>query len=417
MTDPKQRSGAASTAVASGYLIVAIQNVTLVNLAGFAFKPVHLAFLGLSIAAIACTPVLPRALAPVRWYLVAVITGTCIPYFVEPISPVVVNYIFVLMLVLVLPFLAARAEYWAVLRGLRVGAAAVVLYSGANVLLHLAEVQASRGFAVASGARPRISGMVYAGGINMEASWTAMAAAFFVRNPRLFVCYSIPALWISLALSSRTAILIWCVAAVACAWEVRRSASGIVSGLAVLAIGVAAFVPLATALGQVNVVARFAAIGNEPGSEGRLSIMDGALAAIQARPLVGYGLGNEMQAAREFGAVATQDNVHNLVLGNTLALGVIGGVAYLIMGMMLYVRLRGRSEARVYLIALLVASMVEFRGADVPFYFVVTALGAAALESVRRKEQDGRSGLSRSDPLLRSRDALAEDTGLNRGAD
>ena len=375
--------------VAVCYVLVSLQSFTVVSASGFAVKTSHLLAGALAIGLLGRGLRIPTEVRPVLGYILFAVVGTLLPYLlVTAPHPLYANYLFVLLLVPVVSSYANLAEYRTVLSGVKRGAAAVAGYSAINILANFDQVRESRTHTLASGARAQVDGLVYSGGVNLESSWVALGSAFFIARPREFFLYSVPALTVCLSLSSRAGLLIWAICAILAAREINWNPRLV--GLAFVLMPFCVLVVLAygDSLTGLNVVQRFGAIGSEPGSLGRLAMWQNAGSAIANSPFLGYGIGNEVAAiVRTSGVPILDQNPHNLVISNLLALGVLGGVAWLLACILQLLSLRARPEAFVYFASFLAASLIEFRGADVPLYFVIAALGGAYMSDSRRLER------------------------------
>jgi len=386
---PRRRSNSGlrrSVPAAVLYVISSLQTLSVVEFGGMAIKPLQL------ITAIACIGLLAQGmrlahpLRPVALYLGFVLTFTLLPYSVYGAKPLYLNYLFALVLLFLASAFFAGTTYEEGLRGLRWGALTIAAYSATNVLLQYDRVLASRAYDASSGARAQVENLLYGGGINVEASWIALASMFFVEKPKQFVIYSAPTVFVILAFSSRTATLVWGICAAVMLFRALRPS---LAFLATLAIGSAFLfyqVQSSSDLSQLNVIQRFLETGNDPGSQGRVALWKGGFEAFLQHPFFGYGIGNEVDAIRGVtGLPVLEDNVHNLYLGNALALGLLGPIVFIICMALLWIRLSGRFSARGYLLVFLAAGFLEFRGADSVFYTVVALLGACVLSP---KESD-----------------------------
>ncbi len=144
---------------------------------------------------------------------------------------------------------------------------------------------------------------------------------------------------------------------------------GIVAALVVL--GVTVMLQNATAIGYV--IQRFASIGNEPGSLGRLTLWTGGIQVFQHYPL-GVGPGNAIaEVQRELGVSLTEDNLHNVFLQHLVDAGIQGFFAYLLFCIMVSFRIirdRFRNPLLLFAGIYLIAGAIQFRGVDAIFWFV-----------------------------------------------
>lgn len=368
----------AVSAIAAVYIIASLQNLTIASIAGFSIKPIHilciLMLLGITLTRIHVT----RTLLPAVIYLIAAIVISLPGSLTFGFDPIFANYILAIAILAIASTTLRRVPYSLAVTGLRVGASIVTLYSAFNILMQWNAVVYARTFSADSGARAVVDGLIYSGGINLEASWAALASAFFVRSPFAFSLYSVPTVFILLATSSRAATVIWLICAfLALLRSARRHILVILTAIVVFS-GAVLYVGFLADFTKLNVVQRFLAIGSDPGSMGRDRLWAGALEAFGQTPIFGHGLGNGMLAVRQVtGTQFIEDNVHDLYLTQLLELGVLGVLLYVAMLSLTLTWLRNRLEAVVYLLAFVCASAVEFRGADTMFYLTLGILGAS----------------------------------------
>jgi O-antigen ligase len=178
-------------------------------------------------------------------------------------------------------------------------------------------------------------------------------------------------------------VLAACVA-LAHAWGARRAAQHgsdspyrlarhgrriLAFGLALVAIG--AFGAATVAVRKVGdatyVAQRFAAIGEEPGSLGRITLWRGGLAVFAENPL-GVGIGNAVPALkRTLGVDVIEDNLHNIYLQHAVETGLPGLVALIVFGVMIarrVVRSRFQDHLLLFVAGYFVAGLIQFTGVD-----------------------------------------------------
>ena len=229
------------------------------------------------------------------------------------------------------------------------------------------------------------------GGLNLEATWLAMSS-FFMIGTVLFVPVTLLAAATSALYASRVGVLIAVMAicaAVAQGWatgrikapsrrlstnqslvHMRRLGALVFVGTI---IGVAAaVVRAARQYGDVTYVAqRFSAIGEDPGSVGRLVLWRGGLRVFEENPL-GVGAGNAVPTLRRvLGIDVPEDNLHNIYLQHAVESGIPGLAALLLLAAMIarrVVRSRYRDQLLLFAAAYLVAGIIGFSGVDVIFW-------------------------------------------------
>lgn len=370
------------------YVAASLQNVDFVAFEnGQALKPIHLlvaVMLFLGIARLG----LPYPLRPMAGFLSFALFVSLIAYLEWGFDALYFNYLFALLVLVAVGTLLREADYAEVLRGLRAAALVVAGYAAVNVVVHWDAVVAAHAEGPETGIRAEVPGMVYSGGVNIEASWIALAGLFFVRSVRQFAIYSAFSLIVQFAYASRTGAILFVLVGLVFVWTVARSG---LRRVGILAGGVAAlllFAVLASEqLNEMATVRRFYAIGDEPGSIGRIEVMRYATAAFLERPIFGYGAGNEPDALISLGWLSYEDNIHNYLLGSAVSFGVVGPFVYIFAIYATILRNAGKLELLAYLLVFNVAALFEFRGADTVLYVVIALLATARLSAVEPPER------------------------------
>lgn len=248
------------------------------------------------------------------------------------------------------------------------------------------------------------------GGLNLEATWLALSSIFLIGTV-LFVPYVLAAAATSALYASRAGVMIACVAACAAlayVWGTRRASrppasrrmhpdshsarleSAVVArrvgpgpvGRRILAVSIAlgaigagiAAAVVASEYGDAAYVARrFATIGDEPGSLGRLTLWRGGLRVFAEYPL-GVGAGNAVPMLRRvLGVDVPEDNLHNIYLQHAVETGLPGVVVLLVVAVMVGRRLvtaRFRDQLLLFVAAYLVAGTIQFTGTDALLWLV-----------------------------------------------
>lgn len=319
--------------------------------------------------------IIPEELRALASYLCFIVLASLVAYFWFPPSPLVLNYVFCLV---VIAFVGGLSRRWAVDDRLTGARAAFWVLGGAvalNMITNWALVQVARAMPVNSGARAVINSPFISGGPNVEGTWVALGAAMFLQRPRQFVVYSAISLFVQVGYMTRTGVLVWAFLVGLFLFLRLRRLFGPAALLAVVAgSGAAAWAALNRLAETVPVVARFASIGNEPGSRAREQIWSKAIESVWRAPLEFVGAGNEMSRVRALGYLGPEDNPHNLILTNALAFGILGAIFWIaIMWHLIRVSIN-RPEVAALVGAFFLASMFEFRGADSIFYLAVALL-------------------------------------------
>jgi O-antigen ligase len=230
------------------------------------------------------------------------------------------------------------------------------------------------------------------GGLNLEATWLALASIFLIGTA-LFVPFVLTAAATSALYASRAGLVIAglaILAALARAWVpgIRVTTDGAAPRasraklhvfatvlLASLALGATAMAVLKVReYGDTTYVAqRFATIGEEPGSLGRMTLWRGGLRVFAENPF-GVGEGNAVPMLRRvLGVDVPEDNLHNIYLQHAVETGLPGLIALLVfaaVAALRVVRARFRDQLLLFVAAYLVAGVVQFTGVDAMLWLV-----------------------------------------------
>lgn len=206
---------------------------------------------------------------------------------------------------------------------------------------------------------------LYGGGPNLEATWCGMFLAFFLKE-KIFYPLAVFALVISFMYASRVGFIVVFGVVFAKAIFSYGALRVIVFSMAGLVAIVATFM-----YGDFYLVERFASVGNDPGSVGRLNLWSDSINSVLGNPF-GYGAGNAVGSLLYGDYI--EDNVHNYVLQVLMDFGVVGVVAWLLFYFKLITLSFRKPEYAEYFIffsMFFVASMIQFRGGEVMFWIVV----------------------------------------------
>jgi len=272
------------------------------------------------------------------------------------LNPLLLNYAFAFYLFLLgLSFARGR-----VLSGLRIAALAVLTLV---LLKNCFYAEALQAYLANPEAHPELP-WFFGGGPNLEASWLVMHGALFLGTP-LFWPYWLLALGIAALYASRAAFVLAFLLAL---WAFWTSRYRVLAFFTLGVLGAAGFV-LVFALNPY-LLSRFSQIGEDPGSLGRLALWGGALRAFLDWPL-GFGAGNAIHAANAYAfSLRPEDNVHNYYLQVLLDFGIVGLFAWLWVLLTWLRRFRG-DPLGVFLGLYFVGALVQFRGADPLFWFML----------------------------------------------
>lgn len=222
------------------------------------------------------------------------------------------------------------------------------------------------------------------GGLNLEATWLAVSAAFFIGSV-MFVPFAIGAAATSALYASRAGVVIAVlivVAAVLKAVVARQPERGNRRARRFLWVLVTTVTAVAAIIGTRRVkeygdtsyvAQRFATIGEEPGSLGRITLWRGGLAVFSEFPL-GVGAGNAVPVLRRvLGVDVPEDNLHNMYLQHAVETGIPGLIALLVLGATValrVVRSKFRDPLLIFVAAYFVAGVIQFTGVDAALWLV-----------------------------------------------
>jgi len=280
----------------------------------------------------------------------------------------------------------------AVLRGCRVASVAFLLLVTAKNAQQVPDFVA---FLVSPAGHPNVPTLA-GGGLNLEATWLALSAIFLIGTA-LFLPFVLAAAATSALYASRAGVLVAAVAvcaALAHAWGGWRAAHHTARsqppveasrvrhrwrrrGLAVLLAAAAAGAAGAAAVAvreygdAMYVAQRFASIGEEPGSMGRLTLWRGGLRVFAEHPL-GVGVGNAVpELRRTLGVDVPEDNLHDIYLQHAVETGLPGLFVLLVLAVAVARRLvaaRFRDHLLLFVVGYLVVGAIQFTGVDAMFW-------------------------------------------------
>jgi putative inorganic carbon (hco3(-)) transporter len=365
--------------IAIWFCALSVQTVTLTGTivdesGGPALKMYHGLLAGLALLLAARSRIV-RWRAEVTVYFAVTVLTSLFAYLRFGPHPFMVNVIVAAYTATVGATLGAMAGPRAAVKALRVASlamlAAVLVKDAMNLSAIILFLSAPNG-------HPPVP-TFYGGGPNLEATWVALAGVFFIGS-RLLAPYVLAAAAISAAYASRIGIIVAALVAAsagASALLSRRRGGArwrtgvLVCALPALAAGVAA---AAQAVDGADYIAqRFASIGEDPGSVGRLTLWQGGVEVFAEHPF-GVGQGNGVPAIeRTLGVDLPEDNLHNQYLQHLVETGVPGLVAYLLLAGTTWWRLGARRLQRpmlLYVGIYFIVALTQFRGAEVLLWFI-----------------------------------------------
>jgi len=372
-----------NTLLALSFLLLNIQ-FPAIQIPPLAIKPFHLVIIALLPLTLISLRLYPRYWLPfLAFFSFTLFSSLAAPAFGFPLNFFLFNYLFAF-----LAFLTGTA-----FRGTSVESEIISICKFVSGIVLLAVIGKTivywtdtLEYIVNPYAHPELP-WLYGGGPNLEATWVIMNTAFFRRSkffwPLWFLGFAIAVLY-----ASRVAIILGVALAVFQTFAMRRWY--ILVNLLILGLlGTVAFYVV-----NPYSIVRFLQIGQEPGSATRLEMWSGAWQALQGMPVTGYGAGNAVTAVEKAtGVEFVEDNVHNYFLQVLLDFGPLGLAIWLWVVAHILRRARvfvSNSEIGTYLVLYLVASLVQFRGAE-PLFWFVAGLFVAAYGTHDRRPKDANS--------------------------
>ena len=338
-------------------------------------------------------------------YFAVTIAATLLAYMVFEPRVAGIKLLVALGVALIATQLGRVTDARTVLLGCRIASVAFLIIVTVKNLQHLPALVAFLANPLGHPDVPTLSG----GGLNLEATWLALSSTFLIGTV-LFIPFAIAGAATSALYASRAGLVVVALAACAAlvhAWgqwraareePVESAASArsrrrrkrvmtlIVTAAAAYAFGAA--IVTARQYGDPAYVAqRFATIGDEPGSMGRLTLWRGGLLVFAEYPL-GVGVGNAVPMLRRvLGVDVPEDNLHNIYLQRAVETGLPGLLALLVFAAMIGRRLlasRFRDPLLIFVGGFLVLGVIQFSGIDAIFWLIyglqwgVTRGGAGA---------------------------------------
>lgn len=349
-----------------GFLLLNYQNYSVVEMGSSGgIKLYHLFFLG-------CLPFLVRHIridlvlwAPVLlFFFIVFVSSTVASLLNGSINPFLFNYVFAFIAFVVCYGLYSRFRDRVDIIGVLRLAAGVIMIA---VLIKLAVFHDSMLSYLQNPMNHPVIFLFYGGGPNLEATWVVMNTAFFSKS-RWFWPYWIFALLLAIIYSSRVAFLLAIILPILCFREFRSMRA--LLGLPLLG-ALLYFIVMAV---SPYMLERFLSIGDEPGSLGRIELWSGGWYALQQLPIIGFGAGNAIYKVFELYGVLGDDNFHNYLMQVLLDFGFPGLMAWLFLLFTIIRNLKrdiAADQLGIFLILFLVASMLQFRGAEALFWSVL----------------------------------------------
>lgn len=351
--------------IATYFGLMLFQEWTLASLpGGGAVKPLHVMGIAIILGTLA-SGVIPRLPLVVALFATLVI-GSSVWFVRWGFSPILLNYLFSILTFIAVLKLTSAADQGRLLKAIQL---VVVGFFSAVVLKAVLYSYEISTFLASPNGHPPVPAFM-GGGLNIEASWLAITSALFLRNRLFHLPMALLAAAVSVLYASRVGLLLSVISLLFAALNTRSKRPDRIVTIGTLSlISVVAAIAL---LGDTYIFERFTAIGEDPGSVGRIRLWSAALQAFLNTPW-GVGPGNGVLAAQAFSLVRLpEDNLHNVFLQWSVEFGVLGGVMYVLLVFRVLVFLkqtRFRDPIGAVLALYLVGSLLQFRGAEPLLWF------------------------------------------------
>lgn len=406
-------------------LAACIQNVVLFDI-GASFKLAHLAGVLLFPVALLQRPA--RPLGKFWWASVGVLAAyTAITYLVFGFNSWLLNGVFCVYAVWCVWKLSGDLDRKDWLLIFRTAAVVILVLVAANMLFQFEKIWK---FMLSPGFYHPVYNTIFGGGPNLDASWIGLFC-FVMGGTVWWRPYYTASVVISLLTNSRAGLLangafaVWLF--VHWAWEAwkekkvfhvhydrKKSVLSIV--LAVCIMGAYGLAQAAALHGGVfvtepdasfsqstgetsdkgaatslldNLTDRMTAVGDEPGSEGRLNMWQHIPTVLVQNPL-GYGLGNGIEAVRNCDPEnISEGNLHNIYFQVLLDFGVPGAIL-LLAAVFIFIKKELPTLAAwpvaAFILCYLCLGMIQYRMLEVPTWIAVTAY--VSVNSIQKTKGD-----------------------------
>lgn len=401
---PAVTGGIAAIVLAAFASSVTVTGALVADDAGATPKLYHAALM-LAGAALAVRGRMVRPRVELLVYFAVTIAATLLAYTVFEPRVAGIKLLVALGVALIATQLGRVTDARTVLRACRIASVAFLIIVTVKNVQHLPAFVAYLANPFGHPDVPTLSG----GGLNLEATWLALSSTFLIGTV-LFIPFAIAAAATSALYATRAGVVI--VALAGCAalmhawgqWRAarvgpvesaasvrsrrrrKRAVTLIVTAAAAYAFG-AAIVTVRQYGDPAYVAQRFATIGDEPGSLGRMTLWRGGLRVFAEYPL-GVGVGNAVPMLRRvLGVDVPEDNLHNIYLQHAVETGLPGLLALLVFAAMVGRRLlasRFRDPLLIFVGGYFVAGVIQFTGVDAIVWLIyglqwgVTRGGAGA---------------------------------------
>ena len=208
--------------------------------------------------------------------------------------------------------------------------------------------------------------MLFSGGWNIEASYLAMVSVLFVRS-RWFFFFATITLFVSIIYLSRTGLVLTLLLGMYWAFFRLYDRVSTFTLFFMLPLLFIVLIIILLAVGyylDISVVKRLFLIGSEPGSQGRLDILEFVVPGLLDSQFLGYGPGNTMDKLIAMGLETKNNNLHNYYLQVLMDFGFVGLIGYLLFICYFMLSTHIALEFKLFLSLYMIGSFVQFRGAE-----------------------------------------------------
>ena len=298
------------------------------------------------------------------------------------INSLLLNYIFMLYIIIILINLASDFTVDDLKKVFQYAATALMIMVW---IKNMGQIDAFVTYLTYKTGHPWIT-TLFGGGVNLEASWLGILG-FAFDDKKKGLIYNMICLLTSLLYGSRAALMINLIWIVWYLIKLVRDREKI--QLFIFSMLLFAILAVAMKIGALEyMISRFVNSSSEAGTQGRLAMWEFVGDAMLQTPF-GCGIGNSIACIeRVSGQAYWEDNLHNVYLQMFVDLGWFGGIAYfgLVAGFGFYELKNWLTNPFVAMLyAYIVASLVQFRGGDAIIAF---AIGAYFVVNKRRKQLD-----------------------------
>ena len=345
-------------------LLACFQCFVIAKVGSVSVKPVH-------ILAILCVFYVRKKIyfnLYIGSYLIYIILVSLIGSLKFGINSLIINYIFGFYILILFCEFGKSIDYKVWISIVKKVASIIIIVIWIKNLLNINIIIS---FLKNPWAHPDID-TIFEGGVNLEATWIAMFAFFFV-NSRYKYIYLASSFLLSAIYASRVGMVINVLVLAWFIWPILKTISikKIIFLISLLIFAI--FFIIKTGV-FTYVLERFIIIGEDPGSIGRLTMWQYFWDAFWRYPF-GCGIGNNMKALNSVANTYMPDgNMHNIYLQNFIDIGFIGGIWYILMCLKFIIKESKHifSDPFVaFLMTYILICLLQFRGGDTIVFMIL----------------------------------------------